>query len=94
MILNGLLEGEVDGVVGVLNVAQQISSGLHGRNFDSLLDESFFLIRQVYIFVLVLLWCSAVCGLGMKRTVVVEDVTIFASGADGKDNRNAEIAET
>ena len=43
---------------------------------------------------LFLLWCSAVCGLGMKRTVVVEDVTIFASGADGKDNRNAEIAET
>ena len=37
-ILNGFLEGNVNGVIGFLNVAQHISRGLHGQNFDSLLN--------------------------------------------------------
>ena len=53
MILNGFLEGEVDGVVSILSVAQQISSGLHGRKFYCLFDKGFLLIQQVHRFVLV-----------------------------------------
>ena len=47
------LEGEVDGIVSILNAAQQISSGLHGQKFYSLFDKGFLLIWQVHIFVLV-----------------------------------------
>ena len=52
MILNGFLEGEVDGIVGILIVVQQITSRLHVQNFDSHVELYFPLIHLLYSFVL------------------------------------------
>ena len=53
MTLNGYLEGEVDGVVSILNVEQQNLQRIAWAKFLQPFDKGFLLIRQVHRFVLV-----------------------------------------
>ena len=84
---DGFLEGEVDGIVGIWNVEQQISSRLHGLNFNSLLDECFLLILHVYrslpVFAEVLSnvrsSCCSSCFHLVLSWILFEDVSSSAS---------------
>ena len=69
MILNRFFYGEVDGIIGILNVIQQIFSGLHGWNCNSLLDKClhFLLILQVYRSVLVFAMVLSIVWIGNKE---------------------------